>query len=367
MGSITRGIANNILGSGAVDATDGLSGTIPANNIANASLSNLTAFPPSVSAGIPQVASDPPSPTEGDVWYNTTTYKLKVRGLSISSGTWASGTSLNTARRGLMGTGTQTAALGAGGWNSPTSFRTITESWNGSTWTEVNDLNTARSNNHHHIGTQTAATLASGGTTPWVSLTSAVENWDGTNWTTGTSVNTARRDSIGGGTQTAALFSGGSTGSVTGATEIWNGSSWTEVNDMNTGRVYAAGVGTSSTAVLNAGGADDTVLLNSVEEWNGTSWTEIADINTSQENRGSSGITTDGILYGGSTGITNTEHWNGTSWTEINDMATAKGQMGASSPSSASAIAFGGNTPAGDTADVQEWTTSVANQNVTLT
>ena len=89
MGSITRGIANNILGNGAVDGTDALSGTIPANNVANASLSNLTAFPPSVSAGIPQVASDPPSPTEGDVWYNTTTYKLKVRGTSVPTGSWS--------------------------------------------------------------------------------------------------------------------------------------------------------------------------------------------------------------------------------------------------------------------------------------
>ena len=98
MGSITRGIANNILGNGAVDGTDALSGTIPANNIANASLDNLTAFPPSVSAGIPQVASDPPSPTEGDVWYNTTIYKLKVRGASVPAGSWASGGTLNTAK-----------------------------------------------------------------------------------------------------------------------------------------------------------------------------------------------------------------------------------------------------------------------------
>jgi hypothetical protein len=38
--------------------------------------------------------------------------------------------------------GTNTAALGFGGYD--TSLSALTESWNGTSWTEVNDLNTAR-------------------------------------------------------------------------------------------------------------------------------------------------------------------------------------------------------------------------------
>jgi hypothetical protein len=144
MGAITRGIANNILGNGAVDGTDALTGTIPATNIGNPSLANLTTFPPSVDAGIPQVAGDPPAPSDGDVWYNTNTYKLRVRGVSAAAGSWATGGNMNTARKGKIGgAGTQTAALGFGG-NGPPSMLAITESYNGSSWTEVNDLNTAR-------------------------------------------------------------------------------------------------------------------------------------------------------------------------------------------------------------------------------
>ena len=61
-----------------------------------------------------------------------------------SSGTWASGGALNTARTWLAGSGIQTAALAFGG-EEPTEQSGKTESYNGSSsWTEVGDLNTAR-------------------------------------------------------------------------------------------------------------------------------------------------------------------------------------------------------------------------------
>jgi hypothetical protein len=51
--------------------------------------------------------------------------------------------SLNTARRTLAGTGTNTAALGFGGETTPATVGN-NESWNGTTWTELGDLNSAR-------------------------------------------------------------------------------------------------------------------------------------------------------------------------------------------------------------------------------
>ena len=56
-------------------------------------------------------------------------------------GVWATGGSLNTARRQLAGAGLQGAALAFGGVN-PSATQAVTESYNGSSWTEVNDLNT---------------------------------------------------------------------------------------------------------------------------------------------------------------------------------------------------------------------------------
>src|SRR5210317_69292 len=131
MGARTRGLANNVLSSGKLDATDAISGTIAAGNIANASLDNATTYG-SVTGGVPAVASDPPSPAEGDIWYNTTTGALRF---AAQAGSWATGGSLNTARPHLAGMGaSNTAALATGG--SPAT--TLTESYNGTSWTEVN-------------------------------------------------------------------------------------------------------------------------------------------------------------------------------------------------------------------------------------
>ena len=77
------------------------------------------------------------------------TYK-EIKGVTVQTkdgdpdvfaGSWASGGSLNTARGELAGAGIQTAALAFGG-DTPvtpgTSREANTESYNGSTWTELN-------------------------------------------------------------------------------------------------------------------------------------------------------------------------------------------------------------------------------------
>ena len=50
---------------------------------------------------------------------------------------------MNTARGYFAGFGSQTAAIGAGG--NTTAATSATESWNGTSWTTINSLNTARS------------------------------------------------------------------------------------------------------------------------------------------------------------------------------------------------------------------------------
>ena len=72
------------------------------------------------------LSSDPANPVEGQVWYNSTSNTVKAN--FINPGSWSTGGSLNTARDGLAGAGTQTAALAFGG-EAPT-ITAATEEWN---------------------------------------------------------------------------------------------------------------------------------------------------------------------------------------------------------------------------------------------
>ena len=97
-----------------------------------------------------QTRTEDPSPTEvqiGDFYYNSTTGQFKtVNDGGAPIGTWASGGALNTARYSATGVGTQTAAMvSAGQTNTPgPSFTAANEQYDGSSWTEVNNLSNAR-------------------------------------------------------------------------------------------------------------------------------------------------------------------------------------------------------------------------------
>ena len=82
----------------------------------------------------------------------------------------------------------------------------------------MNNLNTAR-REMGGTGSSTAG-LVFGGGPPEVAIT---ESWNGTNWTEVADLGTARWGSSGAGTTTAGLaFGGNASGTITNATEEWN-------------------------------------------------------------------------------------------------------------------------------------------------
>ena len=95
-----------------------------------------------------------------------------------------------TGRQQLGGCGTQTAALAAGGKSPVGPAVNNTETWNGTNWSEVNDLNTIR-RALPAVGT-TSYALAFGGIDGPGSKTAVTEQWNGTNWTEVNDLNTAR-------------------------------------------------------------------------------------------------------------------------------------------------------------------------------
>ena len=300
------------------------------------------------------LASDPSNPVEGQVWYNSTDNVVKGAA-ATSVGSWATGGSLNTGRRSMGGAGTQTAALGFGGNSNPGSppysiYIANTESYDGTSWTEVNDLNTARGYAARGSGgTQTSALYFGG----LVSGTPSdlTESWNGTSWTAVNTLNTARYNLSGAGADnTSSLAFGGiyPPGQIQALTEGWNGTSWTEVADLNTARNNLAGFGIKTSAIATTG--EDPSRVSLTESWNGSSWTNVADTNAERNGAGSCGAdNTSGLIFGGYTGGPTggntglTELWNGTSWSEEADLSGPvyyQAQTGAGTATAA--ISFGG-------------------------
>jgi hypothetical protein len=104
-------------------------------------------------------------------------------------------------------------------------------------------------------------------------ITAATESWNGTSWTEVNDLNVGRDRIFVAGVQTDGLAYGGRLppsppAGVTGNTEFWNGTSWTEVNNMATARFNNASAGTASSA-LAAGGSTDPggTRTTATEEW----------------------------------------------------------------------------------------------------
>jgi hypothetical protein len=124
----------------------------------------------------------------------------------------------------MSGLGSSTAALGIGGFNpSNTSGINSNENWNGTSWTELNNLNTARYGSGSAGISTNAMTYGGYGSPNYLGVS---EDWDGNVWTEVNDLNTSRNDLIGAGASyTAGLAIGGNAPPYTGATELWSSTS----------------------------------------------------------------------------------------------------------------------------------------------
>ena len=303
---------------------------------------------------IQTVAGDPGTLVDGLIWYDSGA--KKIQGSKTAAGAWATGGDINTTRFAGASSGgaPRDTSIIFGG--SPPS-RDETETYDGSSWTEVGDLNTARARNAGAGATQTAA-LSFGGE---VSNEGLTEIWDGSSWTEVGDLSTPRSGHTGTGTTTAALGSGGKIGeNFQTINEQWNGSSWTEVGDMNTGRAYSGLTGIT-TAALAFGGASP-YTANS-ESFDGSSWTEGSNLNTARAYiEASWGVQTASFAVAGyspSARYAITEQYDGSSWTEVADIPTATGGGMGGGGSSSDGIYAGGQVP-GAVNETYEWSQATA-------
>ena len=303
---------------------------------------------------------------------------------------WTATPAVNNPRAQGGGFGISTAGLIFGGRTSspatsPSALLATTESYNGSSWTSENILNTGRLYLSSGSGTLTSGVTAGGiaypGGTPTVTTTT--ETYDGTSWTTSpSSLATTRYVGAGGfGSGTSALvFGGRNGGTVYSATEEYNfsatvttGAAWSSGGNLNTGnRNGAAGAGIQTASIIAGGGYSSP--LNNSESYDGSSWTNSPTMGTARgylagANAGPSTAT---VIFGGLTAsspaivITGvTEEYNGTSWSEQNDLSTARRYHAGFGTQTAAVCAGGDTSPTPRTTAVEEydgtnWTSGTA-------
>ena len=312
---------------------------------------------------------------EGQLYFNSTTNTFKETVTDFPGATWSSGGNMNTTRGSNSGFGaSKDSALSGGGaeTSSPPPAGVNTEVYNGSTWTEVNNLTTGVQV-AGNFGTVTAGIFASGSGAPGAGITN-VQDWNGTSWTEIADVNNARRQSKGGGTTTAALIAGGyapASSGVVNTVESWNGNSWTETTEINTARGALASSQQAPYTDLVVFSGQEPANSAKTEIWNGSSWTETTDMNTARNNAGSSGTSsTSALAFFGQpppsqTSIT--EFWNGSSWTELADGSVPRAYVGSAGSSSSAQINGGEKTGASPyyRNETEEFAANLGNKTIT--
>ena len=318
------------------------------------------------------LSADPSNPIVGQTWYNSTSKDLKYTGVT-TSGAWATGNTINTARSQGGGAGTFTAGIIFGGEIGPTPpvMTGATEEYDGNSWTNGNSMISGR-RFFGSAGLQTAA-LCIAGEDATVGFSEA-EEYDGTSWTVGGSIPAFRSGNAAAGLQTAAITFGGSpTPQV--ASFTYDGTTWTPAPNMNTVRYRLAGSGTQTAALGFAGNTPPPAFTAATEEYNGTAWTSVNSMNTAGQLRGGTGqgTQTASLGFGGNVNpvatalrTTATEEYDGTSWTNVAGLPVAKSAIMGGGTSSY-AFSAGGNTPPGNVATTEEWLGAGSPQTKTIT
>jgi hypothetical protein len=195
-----------------------------------------------------------------------------------------------------MGAGTSTAALAFGGKTPPTVA--VTEEWGGSTWVSnpspSGDMGGARYTSGA-AGTQTAALCAAGDASGGAGgIATAVEEYDGTTWSEVNDLPAALYEVSGAGTQTAAIIAGGAPVPTDTSFE-YDGTSWAVGGTLGTAAAYNSMFGIQTAAKL-CGNKPAATL---VQDYDGSAWTTGTSMTTARQYENSAGTTTAGIVIGG--------------------------------------------------------------------
>ena len=294
--------------SGSLTSTGSFNTTTVGKAIGN--ISNMTNLvPPVVISGSKQIASNISGSFNKGFEFSGT--------IKTALGSWSAGGSLNSARSQDGGVGTKAAFIA-------TDSSAKTEIYNGSSWSEVNDMNAGRVQ-VELAGSSTSA-LAFGGFGYPMFNRHESEEWNGTNWSVSTGMPISRSNHSAAGqtdADSALAFGGLSNSPFPSPTDIdtveWNGSSWTTYSETGLAPACRNGVGFGST---EAALYSNSSTFN--KEWNGTAWSSISNTTITHDKGSGGGTVNDGVVFGGSGGGQCTELYDGTAWSAQGALSAAR-------------------------------------------
>jgi len=300
---------------------------------------------------VQNLATDPSPLAEGQVWYNTISNAAKFAGYNAAA-SWASGGSLNTARRQVAGFGgSPTTAVCVCGQNPPALANT--EEYSGTSWANVTANPQVRVK-PFGTGTLTAGLVGGGESGPSSGTNSG--EYDGTSWTNSTTIPLTMYDSVAFGPISAAVVTHGPQSPDTAVLLYAAGGTWTTGNSSPQKLGAGSGAGTQAAGIVMG---ESTIIANTFEYDAGT-WSAGGTLNTGRA-RAASNVAASrdqAMLFGGNapstTELTNTELYDGTSWTNSVAMSTARRGLGGAGSTNSTALAFAGYTGS-DTAATEQY------------
>jgi hypothetical protein len=217
--------------------------------------------------------------------------------------------------------------------------QTLTEHWNGTSWSVVSSPNVGTlGNSLNAVAVVSASDIWAVGDSHTSNnfLQTLIEHWNGTNWSVVTSPNVGTSDNILRGVAVVSandIWAVGDSGNESQTLiEHWNGTNWSVVTSPNVGpfKNQLTAVAVVSASDVWAVGFSDTsssaVLQTLTEHWNGSSWSVISSPSPGTSTNQLSAVavvsatdiwavgfffTTSGLQE------TLTEQWNGKSWSVV--------------------------------------------------
>lgn len=344
-------------------------GTTSTGDVQNAGAGASSEFLTSQDAGalpawVPQptiwenLASDPVSPSNGDVWFNTSSNTFK--GATVISATaWTTKANYPLTTNQLpTGAGNPEDALGGSGKSPYT--QTYRYSLSGDSWTAKTSMNNVHLNGGS-AGADGSDVLAYGS-----GFSKTAERYDGgaNTWTNkaSMSVNCALFGTSGE-AATAFRIAGSTSPAVgTNTTELYDGTgdSWTSKANYSLTIIWLGGAGAGGGDAVGFGGnlSSNSYLWDS----SGNSWSATGSLAVARYSMGMSGTVSDAFSIGGdnTSPSTTTQRYQSATWSSIASLNTGTKGCGSSSFASGInlALKWGGSSPGGNTNKTELLTSS---------